>query len=106
MRKTARNILGAVALVALSAGVAGVTTYKLLSKERPATFSQLFEQQPEQCRLAAAAVTGQQHELPVCDLKSYILQGSTVIILISLAYVPAYDHNGFTLSVNRYSESR
>ena len=47
MRKTARNILGAVALVALSAGVAGVTTYKLLSKERPATFSQLFEQEPQ-----------------------------------------------------------
>ena len=45
MRKTARNILGAVALVALSAGVAGVTTYKLLPKESTAsTFADTFQQ--------------------------------------------------------------
>ncbi len=63
MRKTARNILGAVALVALSAGVAGVTTYKLLSKERPVTFSQLFEQQPQYHQASFSGVPSQPVDL-------------------------------------------
>ena len=56
MRKTASNILGIAALVVLSSGVAGVTTYKLLKKERPATFSDLFQQDSNNVRTAAFAV--------------------------------------------------
>ena len=46
MKQTTKNILGVAAVVILSSGVAGVTTYKMLNKEKPATFSELFEQNP------------------------------------------------------------
>ncbi|MDO4163436.1 MAG: trypsin-like peptidase domain-containing protein [Bacteroides sp.] len=60
MKQTAKNILGVTAIVLLSAGVAGVTTYKLLKKERPAVFSELFEQNPNNVRLTAYQATGNQ----------------------------------------------
>lgn len=52
MKQTTKNILGVAAIVVLSSGVAGVTTYKMLQKERPAAFSEMFEQNPN-VRLAA-----------------------------------------------------
>ena len=60
MRKTARNILGVIALVALSAGVAGVTTYKLLPKESAITsFSESFQQNPVYHNAAFSGVPSQ-----------------------------------------------
>ncbi|ADV43906.1 trypsin-like peptidase domain-containing protein [Bacteroides helcogenes] len=44
MKQTTKNILGVAAIVLLSSGVAGFTTYKVLRAERPAAFSELFEQ--------------------------------------------------------------
>mgnify|MGYP000281969777 CR=1 FL=1 len=44
MKQTTKNILGVAAIVVLSAGVAGVTTYKMQNKEKSATFSELFQQ--------------------------------------------------------------
>ena len=46
MKQTTKNILGVAAIVVLSAGVAGVTTYKMQNKEKSATFSELFQQNP------------------------------------------------------------
>ena len=48
MKQTTKNILGVAAIVLLSSGVAGLTTYKMLNKEKPAAFSELFQQNP--CR--------------------------------------------------------
>ena len=53
MKQTTKNILGVAAIVLLSSGVAGITTYKMLKKERPAAFSELFEQNPGNLKLAA-----------------------------------------------------
>ena len=53
MKQTTKNILGVAAIVVLSAGVAGVTTYKMQNKEKSATFSELFQQNPNNLRLAA-----------------------------------------------------
>ena len=51
--KQTKTFLGIVAIVLLSAGVAGVTTYKLMEKNQPAaTFSDLFEQN-DHMRLAS-----------------------------------------------------
>ena len=44
MKQTTKNILGVAAIVLLSSGVAGLTTYKMLNKEKPAAFSELFQQ--------------------------------------------------------------
>lgn len=52
MRQTTKNILGVAAIVLLSSGVAGYTTYKMLQKERPAAFSELFEQDSKNLQLA------------------------------------------------------
>ena len=49
MKQTTKNILGVAAIVILSSGVAGVTTYKMLNKEKPAAFSELFQQNPITC---------------------------------------------------------
>ena len=49
MKQTTKNILGVAAIVILSSGVAGVTTYKMLNKEKPATFGELFQQNPNTC---------------------------------------------------------
>lgn len=40
--------------------MAGVTTYKMLNKEKPATFSELFEQNPNNLQLAAYNATDAQ----------------------------------------------
>ena len=60
MKQTTKNILGVAAIVLLSSGVAGLTTYKMLNKEKPATFSELFEQNPNNLQLAAYNATDAQ----------------------------------------------
>lgn len=60
MKQTTKNILGVAAIVLLSSGVAGITTYKLLKKEKPAVFSELFEQNPNNLQLAAYNATNAQ----------------------------------------------
>ena len=60
MKQTTKNILGVAAIVVLSAGVAGVTTYKMQNKEKSATFSELFQQNPNNLRLAAYNATDAQ----------------------------------------------
>ncbi len=56
MKQTTRNILGAAAVVLLSSGVAGVTTYKLLKNHQEnasaTSFNDMFKQNPD-VRLAA-----------------------------------------------------
>jgi len=55
MRQTTKNLLGVAAIVLLSSGVAGLTTYKLMQHNQSrqnATFSELFEQNPNTMRLA------------------------------------------------------
>ena len=60
MKQTTKNILGVAAIVLLSSGVAGITTYKLLNRERPAAFSELFQQNPDNVLLAAFHATDAQ----------------------------------------------
>ena len=60
MKQTTKNILGVAAIVLLSSGVAGITTYKLLNRERPAAFSELFQQNPDNVQLAAFHATDAQ----------------------------------------------
>lgn len=60
MKQTTKNILGVAAIVLLSSGVAGLTTYKMLNKEKPAVFSELFEQNPNNLKLAAFNATNAQ----------------------------------------------
>jgi len=54
MKQTTKNILGVVAIVAISAGVAGLTSYKLTknNQSKSASFEELFEQNPNSARLA------------------------------------------------------
>ena len=60
MKQTTKNILGVAAVVILSSGVAGVTTYKMLNKEKPAAFSELFQQNPNNLLPAAFHATDAQ----------------------------------------------
>ena len=60
MKQTTKNILGVAAIVILSSGVAGVTTYKMLNKEKPAAFSELFQQNPNNLLPAAFHATDAQ----------------------------------------------
>lgn len=54
MRKTVKNILGVAAIILLSSGVAGFTAYKMLQgKQQPVAFDHLFQQNPNNLRLAA-----------------------------------------------------
>ena len=56
MKQTTKNILGVAAIVVLSSGVAGLTTYKLVQKNQgrtAATFEEIFEQNPTNTRLTA-----------------------------------------------------
>ena len=55
MKQTTKNILGVAAIVLLSSGVAGLTAYKMLNKEKqqPTAFSELFQQNPNNLQLAA-----------------------------------------------------
>ncbi|MDE6172919.1 MAG: deoxyribonuclease HsdR, partial [Bacteroides sp.] len=56
MKQTTKNILGVAAIVLLSSGVAGLTTYKMLHKETLVAsgnaFDDMFQQNPN-VRLAA-----------------------------------------------------
>lgn len=52
MKQTLKNVLGIGAIVLLSSGVAGLTTYQVIKKERPATFGDLFKQNPNNMKLA------------------------------------------------------
>lgn len=54
MKRTSKTILAVVAAVVLSSGVGGFTAYKLLKKEQQATatFSQVFQQNPNNLQLA------------------------------------------------------
>ena len=56
MKQTTKNILGVAAIVLLSSGVAGLTTYKILQKNMPAdstsAFNEMFQQNPN-VRLAS-----------------------------------------------------
>ena len=56
MKQTTKNILGVAAIVLLSSGVAGLTTYKMLQKNMPAdstsAFNEMFQQNPN-VRLAS-----------------------------------------------------
>lgn len=63
MKQTTKNILGVAAIVLLSSGVAGITTYKMLKKERPASFSELFEQNPDARLASYSAPAGQPVDL-------------------------------------------
>ena len=47
MKQTTKNILGVAAIVLLSSGVGGFTAYRVLQKARPAAFSELFQQNPD-----------------------------------------------------------
>ena len=54
MKQTAKKFMGVAAIVLLSSGVGGFTAYKLLSnqKEASAIFNELFQQNPDNFRLA------------------------------------------------------
>lgn len=60
MKQTTKNILGVAAIVILSSGVAGITAYKMLQKDKPAAFSEMFEQNPNNVQLAAYNATNAQ----------------------------------------------
>lgn len=62
MKQTAKKFIGVAAIVLLSSGVGGYTAYKLLSnqKESPAAFSELFQQNPDNMRLAGLSATNAQ----------------------------------------------
>ena len=72
MKQTTKNILGATAIVLLSAGVAGFTTYKILDSQRPAaSFSDLFQSDSTHATLAGfGAVNAQPVDLTVAAEKS------------------------------------
>lgn len=59
MKQTVKKVVGVAAIVLLSSGVGGYTAYKLLSNEREssATFSELFQQNPDNLRLAGLTGT-------------------------------------------------
>ena len=67
MRKTVRNIFGVVAIVAISAGVAGVTSYKLLQKDQStgSSFGELFPQNTSYHAASFSGVQGQPVDLTV-----------------------------------------
>ena len=54
MKQTAKKFMGVAAIVLLSSGVGGFTAYQLLSnqKDASATFNELFQQNPDNFRLA------------------------------------------------------
>ena len=46
MKQTTKNILGVAAIVVLSAGVAGVTTYKMQNKEKVCYIQRIVPAEP------------------------------------------------------------
>lgn len=66
MKQTTKNILGIGAIVLLSSGVAGLTTYKLLQSNKAATetsFNEMFKQNPNVKLAAFDAVNAQPIDL-------------------------------------------
>ena len=66
MKQTTKNILGVGAIVLLSSGVAGLTTYKLLQSNEAATetsFNEMFKQNPNVKLAAFDAVNAQPVDL-------------------------------------------
>ena len=66
MKQTTKNILGIGAIVLLSSGVAGLTTYKLLQSNKAATetsFNEMFKQNPNVKLAAFDAVNAQPVDL-------------------------------------------
>lgn len=66
MKQTTKNILGVGAIVLLSSGVAGLTTYKLLQSNKAATetsFNEMFKQNPNVKLAAFDAVNAQPIDL-------------------------------------------
>ena len=66
MKQTTKNILGVGAIVLLSSGVAGLTTYKLLQSNQTATetsFNEMFKQNPNVKLAAFDAVNAQPIDL-------------------------------------------
>lgn len=72
MKQTTKNILGATAIVLLSSGVAGLTSYTLMKKERPSeTFESLFNQNTSSAYWAGfSSVSAQPVDLTVAAEKS------------------------------------
>ena len=64
MKQTTRKILGVGAIVLLSSGVAGITTYTMLRPEiRPLTYDEMFQQNPNSRLAAYNAIGGQPVDL-------------------------------------------
>ena len=66
MKQTTKNILGVGAIILLSSGVAGLTTYKLLQSNEAATetsFNEMFKQNPNVKLAAFDAVNAQPVDL-------------------------------------------
>ena len=66
MKQTTKNILGVGAIILLSSGVAGLTTYKLLQSNESAketSFNEMFKQNPNVKLAAFDAVTAQPVDL-------------------------------------------
>ncbi len=67
MKQTTKNILGVVAIVLLSSGVAGLTTYKMLQNKVSANttgaFSEMFQQNPDVRMASYNAVDAQPVDL-------------------------------------------
>ena len=80
MKQTTKNILGVAAIVLLSSGVAGLTTYKMLNKEKPAAFSELFQQNPNNLLPAAFhAMDAQPVDLRQAAEGLYLALASTTV---------------------------
>ena len=66
MKQTTKNILGVGAIILLSSGVAGLTTYKLLQSNEAAketSFNEMFKQNPNVKLAAFDAVNAQPVDL-------------------------------------------
>lgn len=67
MKQTTKNVLGVAAIVLLSSGVAGLTTYKMLQKDAPETnigaFNDMFQQNPNVRMAAYNAIDAQPVDL-------------------------------------------
>ena len=76
MKQATKMVLGAAAIVAVSAGVAGVTAYSMLKPEpnKSVAFNDVFQQNPN-TRLAALDAT-QMQPVDLTDRKSTRLNSS------------------------------
>ena len=66
MKQTTRNILGVGAIVLLSSGVAGITTYKMMQgqdTDKQIAFNEVFQQNPNVKLAAFDAIDAQPGDL-------------------------------------------